>query len=76
MEEPLRKFSATSGNGYDLFQYFIKIIPTQYVSVYGDVISTNQYSATELTLGCDINKHYYKDGEQKYFSLAKLHIQY
>lgn len=29
-----------------MYQYFVKVVPTRYQSVYGETVNTNQYSVT------------------------------
>jgi len=38
---------ATTVTGSAIYQYFVKIVPTEYHNLDGDVLKTNQYSVTE-----------------------------
>ena len=41
--------SVDPGAGSAMYQYFVKIVPTIYESLDGNVINTNQFSVTEHT---------------------------
>eukprot|EP00002_Diphylleia_rotans_P005152 TRINITY_DN1426_c0_g1_i1.p1 TRINITY_DN1426_c0_g1~~TRINITY_DN1426_c0_g1_i1.p1 ORF type:complete len:373 (+),score=80.16 TRINITY_DN1426_c0_g1_i1:46-1164(+) len=40
-----------------LFQYFIKVVPTEYINLSGEVIHTNQYSVTDNVRTSSITNH-------------------
>jgi len=44
---PLDQVTKTEESGSGMYQYFIKVVPTIYESVAGELISTNQFSVTE-----------------------------
>jgi len=44
---PLDGVSKLEDSGAGMYQYFIKVVPTLYESLDGDVINTNQFSVTE-----------------------------
>ncbi|XP_064652383.1 endoplasmic reticulum-Golgi intermediate compartment protein 3-like [Lineus longissimus] len=44
---PLDEVTTVSEKGSQMFQYFVKIVPTTYVKLNGDVLYTNQYSVTK-----------------------------
>jgi hypothetical protein len=55
---PLDKVTKTwVEDGSAMYQYFIKIVPTTYQDLYGNVISTNQFSVTEHTRKLSLGSH-------------------
>jgi hypothetical protein len=50
MKNPLEGYSKTSLEGKEVFQYYIKVIPTKYTYPDGSSFETNQYSVTEHSM--------------------------
>lgn len=55
----------TGGTG--VFQYFVKVVPTNFTDSNGNVLETNQYSFTERysPLLTDLNEEHYEDGDSE-----------
>eukprot|EP00919_Chromeraceae_sp_WS-2016_P013672 GHVR01032206.1.p1 GENE.GHVR01032206.1~~GHVR01032206.1.p1 ORF type:complete len:311 (+),score=55.11 GHVR01032206.1:141-1073(+) len=49
VEQPLEGIKKTVLAGTNMFSYFIKIVPTEFVRLSGESLSTNQYSMTSTT---------------------------
>ena len=47
MKNPLQGYSKVSHTGTEVFQYYVKVIPTKYTYSDGRSFETNQYSVTE-----------------------------
>eukprot|EP00727_Mastigamoeba_balamuthi_P011387 m51a1_g6871 putative endoplasmic reticulum-golgi intermediate compartment protein 3-like isoform x2 (576) ;mRNA; f:168986-173271 len=56
MVNPLDNTTNTDARGSSMFQYFIKVVPTSYVSLDGRVLTTNQYSVTEHSKSSTLDK--------------------
>ena len=50
MKNPLQGYSKVSESGKEVFQYYIKVIPTKYTYPNGHSFETNQYSVTEHSM--------------------------
>ncbi len=55
MMNPLQNYSKVSVTGRSVFQYYIKVIPTNYTFLNGVSFVTNQYSVTEHSRPIDEN---------------------
>eukprot|EP00051_Salpingoeca_urceolata_P015928 m.208712 g.208712 ORF g.208712 m.208712 type:complete len:384 (+) comp18540_c0_seq2:201-1352(+) len=43
-------------DGQSMYQYFVKVVPTRYRKLYGNLVETNQYSVTRHVRGVDASK--------------------
>lgn len=59
-----------------MFQYYIKIVPTMYVKLNGDVINTNQFSVTRHSKAVSVTNESGMPGIFFTYELSPLMVKY
>merc|ERR1712137_461382 len=72
---PLNRAKRTISDGYGMYQYYLKLVPTIYRFLSGKEIHTNQYSVTEHLRHVDPGSGRGLPGVFFFYDTSPLHVE-